>query len=181
MIPFLSRLTRSDTPRSRPSPRRFQAAVDALEDRRLLTFSINVNSIVVQPHILWPPNGQYVPVQISGTAVEFHYNGHTAPQVDLPGPKIGQYHVTDQYRQNNLSAVFPITHVSGPNFSFSFTVYLQAKRSTSFATGRHYFVAIGLSDSDGWAGHTVTVWVPKNLPPGFATTATTATAATHAK
>lgn len=180
MIPFLSRLKRSDTPRSRPSSRRFRAGVDALEDRRLLSFAIDVKSIHVTPQILWPPNGRYVQVQISGTATEYHYNGHTAPPIDMSGPKIGQFHVTDQYRQINPWGTFQLHHVNGAQFSYSFTVYLQAERSTEFATGRHYYVTIGLYDSDGWAGHTVAVWVPKTLPPGYTTTTTTA-AVTHAR
>jgi len=168
MIRFLTRLWREDKPRSQPSPRRFQAAVDALEERQLLTFSIK--TVQVQPQILFPPNGRFVPVQISGTAIEFHFNPATGKVTfnNQPGPKIGQFHVTDEYRQNNPTGVFTPVHTTGNQYTFSFTVNLEAKRSTEFPQGRRYYVAIGLKDGDGWAGKTVAVWVPKSLPPGFA-------------
>ncbi|MDR3638586.1 MAG: hypothetical protein P4L84_32575 [Isosphaeraceae bacterium] len=172
MIPFLPRRGREGKTRQRPSTRRFQAEVDALEGRQLLTFSIK--TVQVTPQVLWPPDGQFVPVQISGTAIEFHYNGSRVTFHEEPGPKIGQFHVTDEYRQNNPTGIFTPVHVTANRFTFSFTVDLQAKRSTEFPQGRRYYVAIGMEDADGWAGKTVAVWVPKSLPPGFASTATAA-------
>lgn len=169
MFRLLSRLAREETPRSRPSPRRFLASVDALEGRQLLTFAIQ--TVQITPQVLWPPNGRFVPVHVSGTAIEFHYPGHPPTQfIDLPGPKVGQFHVTDEYRQNNPFGSFVPVHVTGNQFTFSFTVNLQAKRATEFPQGRRYYVSIGLNDSDGWNGKTYAVWVPKSLPPGFAST-----------
>jgi hypothetical protein len=172
MIRFLPRSGRERTPRHRPSPRRFQAGVDALEGRQLLTFSIK--TVQITPQLLWPPNGQYVPVQVSGTAIEFHYNGQSVTFNEQPGPKVGQFRVTDEYRQNNPTGVFTPVHTTLNQFTFSFTVYLQAKRSTEFPQGRRYYVSIGMEDADGWAGVTRAVWVPKSLPPGFASSHTAA-------
>jgi hypothetical protein len=172
MIRWLPRFAREDKARRQPSSRRFQTAPDALEGRQLLTFSIKTVHVV--PQVLWPPNGQYVPVQVSGTAIEFHYNGSAVTFHEEPGPKRGTFKVVDEYRQDNPAGEFTPVHVTGNQFTFSFTTDLQARRALEYPQGRRYYVTIGLADADGWAGKDVAVWVPHALPAGSASTHTAA-------
>jgi len=121
--------------------------------------------VKVNPGILPPSaSGRAVPVEVFGTIA----STHTSP------PK-GFFFVTDEYRAVEPGgrvalSPYPVSvQKIGPttlySFGFSFSVSLQAKRSTSTPDGRHYNVFVGGTDAEGSDGRTVSVLVPKVYPP----------------
>jgi hypothetical protein len=125
--------------------------VDALENRQLLFVSQLV--VTATPHILSPPNGQYVPVTVSGSLV--------APS---KSPATGFFHVTDQY--GKIEPFGPVTltpTATNPNlFTYSFTIHLRAERGSQTRNGRQYDILVGGTDKDNTAFKTIAVLVPKN-------------------
>lgn len=147
---------RLDPRRGRRAPRKrtdCPLEVTSLEGRQLLV--INKITVAAVPNLLVPPDGQFVPVTVKGLI------GTTLPVV----PK-AFFKVTDQYRRDEPFAALTLTPTVQKNvFSYSVTFRLQAKRSTRFPMGRHYYVLVGAGDNDGGNGVTVPVLVPLNPPP----------------
>jgi hypothetical protein len=128
--------------------------VTALESRQLL--SLSPTNIVVKavPKILSPPNGQYVPVTVSGS---FNESATSA------SPS-GFFYVTDQYGKDEPRAAIALQQsASDPHtFTFSFTIHLQAKRGSQTPNGRQYDILVGAHDANGAVGKTIAVLVPKH-------------------
>ncbi len=167
MLQLLSHLrTTLRGDRARKTPRPFTPAVAPLEDRVLLQFN---STLTAKPNVLWPPNGRYVPVQLSGTFTEFTVvtlpDGSSHVDFEkLPGPKQGVFQIIDEYRRNQLDGLLNLTDEGGGHFSFKLTIYLQAQRSNEFPQGRRYYISVAAHDEDGWSGQTIPVWVPHSLP-----------------
>lgn len=140
--------------------RRAMPELTALEERKLLYFSVAASAV---PDTLWPPNDRYVPVTVSGTLREFAIEGNKQVFKKLPGPKKANFQVVDEYRQDEPAGPIALTDVGGGKYTFSFTTHLQARRSTEFAAGRRYYIIVGARDDDGWGGKVVTVQAPKSL------------------
>lgn len=140
---------------------RFAPGVGALEGRSLLSFSMN--SLTAVPNTLWPPNGRYVPVVVSGTLQEFTVVGNKQVFKALNGPKAANFFVVDEYQRDEPSAPIRLTDLGQGKFSFSFTINLQASRATEYAAGRRYYITVAAKDVDGWTGKTIPVQVPISL------------------
>jgi hypothetical protein len=129
----------------------------------LITSAWKIN---VHPGLLPPTNGEYLPVHIYGQIAS------TRPQTPT-----GFFFVTDEYRRDEPSGPIALSPAKAYyNYfvsNFDFTIYLQAKRSTKTADGRHYDLFIGAKDSDNTDGKTVAVYVPKVYTPPHTTTAHT--------
>ena len=153
--------------------RRWAPEVTLLEGRTLLVVNASLGFLKASPPVL-APTGGYVTVTLSGQIGDTH-----------PTPPSAFYFVTDEYRvvePHGTGIPLTLDHTksvpSGPIktwyvYSYSFTVELQAKRSTRTFDGRHYDVFVGASDGDGIDGLTEQIFVPKVYPPA----ATTAPAA----
>lgn len=146
---------------ARRSRRRLEPQLAPLESRQLLYFSPAVATAV--PTTLWPPNSQYVPVVVSGQFKEFTLVNNKAVFKLLPGPKQASFNVVDEYHRDEPMGPIHLTNEGGGVFSYSFTIHLQASRSTQFAAGRRYYINVAATDSDGWSGKTLVVQVPISL------------------
>ena len=105
-------------------------------------------TVAANPSQLWPPNGQMVPVTISGTMTDSQsgVNDSTAA-----------FAVTDEYGLVQPSG--PIT--VGTNGSYSFVISLQASRHGDDHDGRLYAIRVSVQDNAGNLGTaTTTVVVP---------------------
>lgn len=154
-------LPRAGRPQTSPWRRRRPArpVVDTLEGRALQTVVPIKFIAVATPQIIPPTKNQYVPVVISGQVASTH------PEV----PR-GFFHVTDEYRRVEPFGAVKLT----PNladskygiyqFDYSFTINLQATRSTNTPDGRHYNILIAAEDRDTADGKTITALVPKTYP-----------------
>jgi hypothetical protein len=124
-------------------------------DRTAPTITINT----VSPNVLWPPNGKFVTVTVTGVGSDA-LSGVNASSL--------AFHVVDEYRTVEPSG--PITSISpaGPNafggdaqVAFTFQVMLQARRHGFDRDGRQYTIDVTLSDMAGNASlDTATVIVP---------------------
>ncbi len=106
-----------------------------------------VITIAASPATLKPPNGQMVPVTISGTITDATsgVSVHTA-----------KFSVTDEYGIVQPTGI--ITLASGGNYSF--TISLQASRQGNDFDGRQYTIvvsAVDLADNTGSGSTVVTV------------------------
>lgn len=155
------RSSRRSKPRRRVAPE-----VAPLEGRLLQYFSVTAS---VTPNTLWPPNGQYDPVTVSGTFKEYAIVGTGAHAhivyENLPGPKKAHFFIVDEYRRDEPSGPIALVDKGGGEYGFSFTVNLQAKRATEYVAGRRYYVTVEANDTeDGWGGgQTYAVQVPTSL------------------
>jgi hypothetical protein len=152
--------TRRAKPRRRVAPE-----VAPLEGRLLQYFSVTA---AVTPSTLWPPNGLYDPVTVSGTFKEYAIVGTGAKAhivyEKLPGPKKAHFFVTDEYRRDEPEGPITLVDLGGGQYGFSFTVHLQAKRATEYVAGRRYYVTVEANDTEnGWGGQTYPVQVPTSL------------------
>ena len=152
--------------RTRASRRVLTPSVAPLESRNLLNFSVKLTAT---PDVLFPANGQWVPVEIQGVATEFQVITLPGGKFrldfeDLPGAKQAELEVIDEYRQYQLDGPIKLTDEGGGTFTFEETIYLQAKRAKEFAAGRRYYITVGAHDSTGWAGTTIAVQVPPGGP-----------------
>ncbi len=145
----------------RRARRKLEPQLAPLESRQLLYFSPTVATAV--PSTLWPPNSRYVPVVVSGLFKEFALIGNKPDFRLLPGPKQASFNVVDEYHLDEPSGPVHLTNLGGGEFSYSFTIHLQASRSTEFDAGRRYYINIAADDSDGWSGKTLVVQVPDSL------------------
>jgi len=101
-------------------------------------------SVMASPTSLWPPNGKFVAVTVSGNASD-QFSGVNAVLRD---------HVTDEYRMvqpSGTTSLAPITTRSGAiaSGSYSFTVMLQARRAGRDHDGRQYEVFVTATDLAG--------------------------------
>jgi glycosidase len=109
--------------------------------------SVNVSA---NPSSLWPPNGQFVTVTVSGSLAD------SLSGVD---PTTANYYVADEYSASVRSGKVTV----GPNGAFSFTVNLQASRQGNDLDGRHYTITVKAKDYAGNTGSGSTlVVVPHN-------------------
>ena len=170
------------TPRRR---RRYQVEVSELDPRLMLAAAVTgahaaavekaaatpkptpgvtgFNATAV-PNVLLPPNGQFVLVTVSGQVV-----------ANTTSPPSGFFYVTDEYREIEPRGVFklgpgqPFVFNGTPDgtvYPYSFTIYLQAQRSTNIPDGRHYYILVGAKTPENTMSTTVPVIVPiQKLPP----------------
>lgn len=140
--------------------------VVTLEGRALL--SLAVTELKATPTILWPPNGRYVPVTVTGKLLQFEVvtvnNKTKVVTHSLPGEKRANFEVTDEYRRFEPRGPVHLVDNGGGKYSFAFTLKLPASRSTEYPAGRRYYITFGAMDRDGWANSpehtTVAVQVP---------------------
>jgi len=105
-------------------------------------------TISTTPKVLWPPNGNLVPVKISGriTDVGSGVNVNSAT-----------YAVKDEYGKIQPQGTITL----GPNGAYSFAVLLQASRLGSDMDGRRYTLTVQAKDNAGNVGsNTAAVIVP---------------------
>jgi hypothetical protein len=101
-------------------------------------------TVSATPATLWPPNGNMVPVTITGTITD------TGSGVDASTATFG---VTDKY-----GLVQPSGHVTlGGDGSYTFTIQLQASRNGSDQDGRQYTITVRAQDKAGNKGSASTV------------------------
>ncbi len=136
-----------------------------LEGRALTVVNASLGFIHTDPAVL-APTGQYTTVTVSGQIGSNH-----------PVPPDAFFFVTDEYRLDEPRGrgvvLTPAGTKSVPNgyvktwylYTYSFTIQLQAKRSTRTFDGRHYDIFVGATDSDGTDGLTDQLYVPKVYPP----------------
>jgi hypothetical protein len=125
-----------------------------LEGRQLLTLSPTNIVVKAVPKILSPPNGEYLPVTVSGAFNESATDA--APS--------GFFYVTDQYGTDEPRAGIDL-HQSATDphtYAFSFTIHLHAERGSQSPNGRQYDILVGARDAAGAVGKTIAVLVPKH-------------------
>lgn len=93
-------------------------------------------SLRVSPRILWPPNGQMVPVKVSGTITD------TGSGIK---PGSAEYTVMDEYHL--IQPQGKVTLDAAGNYSF--TVMLRASRESSDLDGRRYNLRVNVKDNAG--------------------------------
>jgi hypothetical protein len=159
LLSFLGGILNIIDAHARSTPRRHRQSPEltSLEGRQLLSLSptdIVVNAV---PRFLSPPNGQYIPVTVSGSFNESATNAEPT----------GFFYVTDQYGKLEPRAFIPL-HQSATDpktFTYSFTIELQAQRGSMTSNGRQYNILVGARDGAGAVGKTIAVAVPKDPIP----------------
>jgi glycosidase len=103
-----------------------------------------VVSISVNPSVLWPPNGNMVPVTVSGVMTD-----------NLSGvdPATAAFAVVDS--DGTVQPTGPVTLGSGG--SYSFVVLLRASRQGTDLSGRQYTITVSAKDLAGNLGSASTV------------------------
>src|SRR5512135_1195043 len=127
---------RRQGPRTRRE-RRWAPEVTPLESRALQTVISSQSTVLVHPGLLPnTPNGRFVPVAVFGQIATNH-----------PERPAGFFFVTDEYRVIEPHGPVALTPQGSKNglflYGFSFSVSLQAKRSTNTPDGRHYDIFVG--------------------------------------
>jgi hypothetical protein len=108
-----------------------------------------VITLSTNPKSLWPPNGQTVPVTVSGTITDTA--GCTL------NAKSAAYVVTDEYGRVQPTGGITL----GAGGSYSFTIQLRASRLGKDLDGRQYTITVRATDNAGNAGSaSVVVTVP---------------------
>jgi hypothetical protein len=155
--------------RRRRSPlrvcRRLALEVTPLEDRALRAFL--VTAATVTPSVLWPPDGRFEAVTLSGVFTQYALvtsHGKTQTVIGaLPGPRSAAFQVTDEYRRDEPRGPLNLIDAGNGQFDYSTTIYLQASRANQFTAGRRYYIAVAAHDRDAWSGTTLAVVVPHDL------------------
>jgi hypothetical protein len=101
-------------------------------------------TVSTNPFTLWPPNGEMVPVTVSGEITD------TGSGVNAGTAK---YAVIDEYGELQPSGSIALD--SGG--SYSFTILLEASRAGSDRDGRHYTITVSAKDNACNAGSASTV------------------------
>lgn len=127
----------------------YRPEMSELEPRQLN--AIGEVTATATPAILFPPNGRFVTVRVTGTVVATS----TEPKMFFV--------VTDEYRRFEPRAHFRPVKVGTNKWAYSFVVPLQAKVSQQVNDGRHYDILVAAGDADNGNGKTIAVLVPKNL------------------
>jgi hypothetical protein len=96
-------------------------------------------TLTVTPRVLWPPNGNMVPVSVSGTIND------TGSGVNVNS---AVFAVKDEY--GRVQPKGAVTLGSGGNYSF--TLLLQASRLATDLDGRRYTVTVRAKDNAGNGG-----------------------------
>src|SRR5215472_3827356 len=110
-------------------------------------------TVSANPAGLWPPNGQMIPVTISGTITD------TQSGVNAATAKFTVYDQDGTVQPSGLVTV-------AADGSFSFTVLLQASRNGADLTGRHYSITVRALDNAGNLGFgSAVVVVPHDQGP----------------
>jgi probable HAF family extracellular repeat protein len=105
------------------------------------------------PSILWPPNGQTIPVLVTGSVSDAGSG---------VAPSTGRFHVTDEYGGLDVAGPVPIA----ADGTYSVQVPLVASRRGNDRDGRRYVIAISAADHAGNTGSASTiVTVPHSAPP----------------
>jgi hypothetical protein len=125
---------------------------------------------VANPNVLFPPNDKYEPVKISGVIISTR-----------PGPPKANFFVVDEYRRDEPSGRVSLTEVAPHAFSYSFTIFLQAKNSIHVPDGREYDITVAASDQDNAEGKTIAVVVPHQPLPFMESKTTSAQSHTNQK
>jgi uncharacterized repeat protein (TIGR01451 family) len=119
------------------------AIITAIADKTPPTIVIAASRL-----FLWPPNGQFVPVTISGTITD------TGSGVNLTS---GSFAVSDEY--GTVQPAGPVT--INPDGTYFFTVNLEASRHGSDKNGRQYTILVNAKDNAGNPGSSsIVVTVP---------------------
>jgi hypothetical protein len=109
-----------------------------------------VLTVSASPTTLRPPNGQLVPVMVSGTITD---------EPDGSGVSSAAYTVTDEYGQIQPNGTVTPDEADG---SYAFTVELQASRRGNDQNGRHYTIKVSATDNAGNVGtESAIVTVPR--------------------
>ena len=112
------------------------------------SFGIDVTpptaNVAANPSSLWPPNGQMVPVTVSGTITD---------ALSGVNPSTAAFVVTDEY--GLIQPHGPVTLGTGGNYSFS--IQLQASRNGDDLDGRQYTITVSASDYAGNLGSGSTI------------------------
>jgi hypothetical protein len=116
----------------------------------------------VSPNILWPPNGKFVAVHVTGVATD---------SLSGVNPATLRFSVQDEYGKVQPSgAITDITEVGRTPFggfqdvAFSFQVMLQARRHGFDFDGRQYTIMVSAFDMAGNAGaNSAMVLVPHDM------------------
>lgn len=150
---FWKRVGRGKQTRDRT--RCLRPEVDGLEPRELPIVGPVTASLA--PRIL-KPIGRFVPVTVTGTM-----------PVQLAGNEpVGRFQVIDEYRKVEPRRRF--TLVQGRlldakkntyQYDWSFTVNLDARRSTAVPDGRHYYITYAIGDKDNVQSQTLAVFVQR--------------------
>lgn len=114
----------------------------------------------VAPRIL-EPIGRFVPVTVTGTM-----------PVQLAGKEpVGRFQVTDEYRKVEPGRRFELVRgrlldakKQTYQYDWSFTVNLDARRSTAVPDGRHYYITYAIGDKDNVQSKTLAVFVQREDP-----------------
>jgi hypothetical protein len=127
-------------------------------DRTAPTITINT----VNPNVLWPPNGKFVTVTVTGVASD-SLSGVDASSLG--------FHVVDEYGTVEPSGSITDITPTGPNpfggfanVGFTFQVMLQARRHGFDFDGRQYVIDVTASDMAGNTGlESATAIVPHDM------------------
>jgi hypothetical protein len=103
-----------------------------------------VVTVSANPTMLWPPNGEMLPVTVSGAITDACSGVNASTAV---------YSVTDEYGEVQPSG--PVT--LGAGGSYSFAIPLQASRSGTDKNGRTYTITVSAKDNAGNLGSASTV------------------------
>jgi hypothetical protein len=109
----------------------------------------------VSPNTLWPPNGKFVTVTVTGTAID------TLTGVN---PSSLSFHVVDEYGMVQPFGPITSTVVANPTalggdgmVQFTFRVQLQARRHGFDFDGRQYTIVVNAMDETGNLGSTTAI------------------------
>jgi hypothetical protein len=120
------------------------AAISVQYGNQLVNIPVSVVTgpavtVSAAPAILWPPNGQMVPVSISGSVKD------TGGGIR---PGTGRYQVIDEYGTMQPNGSVPLA-VDG---SYFFTMLLEASRRGDDQDGRQYSIIVSAKDNAGNPG-----------------------------
>jgi hypothetical protein len=110
--------------------------------------TITIDSVT--PDVLWPPNGKFVAVTVTGIASD-SLSGVNASSLG--------FHVVDEYGKvepsgsiTNITPMNPTSFGGSAQVDFTFQVMLQARRFGFDRDGRHYTIDVTASDMAGNTG-----------------------------
>ena len=142
--------------------RRCTPEVSPLERRDLAVVNVTAQ---VHPATLFPPDGRFEQVVVTGTVSEFVVEGTKVVKLkpsQIKVPPHANAFVVDEYRRiqpyHNLVLV-----PAGDHYTFKTTFLLQASRANGLPAGRRYWVTAAAGDNDGFRGQTLAVQVPHSL------------------